>query len=273
MKLSHELRRFSTPHGAMRLLVLRPKEQKEALPGILWIHGGGYCSGFAEMAYFSCGRLAAERCGAVLLAPEYRLSWQAPYPAALADCYRALLYMKTHADELGIRSDQLMVGGESAGGGLAAALCMLAHDRGEVNIAFQTPLYPMLDCFDTASSAHNHFDPTWGTLRNHAAWRTYLGKYRDRQGVPAYASPARRRDLAGLPPCYSFVCRDEPFHDETVNYISALQKAGVAACIDVYPGNFHAFDMLLPWTQRAKAARAAFCRQFEYAAEHYFAPQ
>lgn len=263
---------FRTAGGQRKVLILRPKNMSEKLPGVLWLHGGGYRSGFAEMVYVSCGYMAAKRYGAVVVAPDYRLSGTAPYPAALADCYLALLYMKRHANELGIRDDQIFVGGESAGGGLCAALCMLAHDLGEVKIAFQMPLYPMLDCYDTASSAHNHLDPTWGTWRNHAAWRQYLGKYVGAARVPCYASPSRRRDYRGLPPCYSFVCRHEPFHDETVTYIGKLRQAGIDARLDVYGGNYHAFDMWLV-TPRAIAAREAFCRQFAYAKLHYTAPQ
>ena len=254
------------------MLLLRPEGQTGKLPGILWIHGGGYAMGFPEMAYLSCGHLAARRFGAVVLSPDYRRSWQAPYPAALADCYRALLYLKENAGELGIRDDQIFVGGESAGGGLCAALCMLAHDLGTVNIAFQMPLYPMLDDRDTASSVNNHFDPTWGTWRNHWGWRLYLRERYRKEDLSCYASPARRKNLQGLPPCYSFVCSDEPFHDETVEFIERLRKAGVDARLDVWPGNYHAFDMLL-LTPKSLQARAAFSTAYDRARQSFFAPQ
>ena len=105
--------------------------------------------------------------------PGYRLSPLAPYPAALDDCFTALQYLKQHAASFGVRSDQLMVGGESAGGGLCAAVCIRARDEGAVNVAFQMPLYPMLDDRDTASSRDNH-GRVWNTRRNHLAWRLYL---------------------------------------------------------------------------------------------------
>ena len=114
-----------------------------------------------------------KRFGVVVLAPGYRLSLQAPYPAATEDCYAALLYLKEHAAALGVRSDQIMVGGESAGGGLCAAVCIRARDTGEVNVAFQMPLYPMLDDRDTETSRENH-GRVWNTRRNHLAWRLYL---------------------------------------------------------------------------------------------------
>ena len=188
------------------------------------------------------------------------------YPSALEDCYAALLYLKEHAAELGCTDDQIMVGGESAGGGLTAALCMLARARGEVNIAFQMPLYPMLDHRDTDSSRDNH-GISWNTKRNHAAWKLYL---RDVEGdIPSYASPARQTDYCGLPPAYTFVGEREPFYCETLTYIENLQKAGISAHVDVYPTGFHAFDMLLPFRKISRQAIEAFEKQYLYAAEHY----
>ena len=118
--------------------VLEPKEPKEAegpVPGILWIHGGGYITGGNYMVLVSCGKMLAERYGAVVVSPEYRLAGEAPYPAALEDCYAALVWMYAHADELGIDRNRIVVGGESAGGGLTAAVCLYARDKGEVPIA------------------------------------------------------------------------------------------------------------------------------------------
>lgn len=149
-----------------------------------------------------------------------------------------------------------MVGGESAGGGLTAALCMYARDKGEVDIAFQMPLYPMIDDRDTPSSRDNHA-PVWNTRLNHAAWNLYLRPFRDHSrndSVPAYAAPARQEDYRGLPPAYTFVGDIEPFYCETLTYIENLRKAGVPAKVDVYPGCFHAFDMLLPFLPVSRRA-------------------
>ncbi|MBQ3575397.1 MAG: alpha/beta hydrolase fold domain-containing protein, partial [Clostridia bacterium] len=165
--------------GMVDLLVLEPAANRrhgEKAPGLLWIHGGGYVVGMAGMVYMSRAMNLVKKYGAVVVAPEYRLAGKAPYPAALEDCYAALRYMQAHADELNIDADRsIMVGGESAGGGLTAALCMYARDRGEVKIAFQMPLYPMLDDRDTDSSGDNH-GISWNTRRNHAAWKLYLSK-------------------------------------------------------------------------------------------------
>lgn len=259
--------------GDMDLLILRPtKAQKpmEKTPGILWLHGGGYAVGMAGMIYMSRALDLVRKYGAVVVTPEYRLAGKAPYPAALEDCYRALLYLKDHAEALGCNEDQLMVGGESAGGGLTAALCMYARDKGEVKIAFQMPLYPMIDDQDTESSRNNH-GISWNTKRNHAAWKLYLSKVTGE--VPPYAAPARQTDFAGLPPAYTFVGSREPFYCETLRYIENLKKAGVTAHADVYPTGFHAFDMLMPFRKLSKQAIAEFERQYLYAQEHYFAKQ
>ena len=257
----------------IRLLILRPLERTaDKAPGVLWIHGGGYQSGSAKDVFATRALSLVVKFGAVLVAPDYRLSRKHPYPAALEDCYASLLYLKEHAGELGVRSDQLMVGGESAGGGMTAALCMLAHDRAEVNIAFQMPLYPMLDDRDTPSSSDNHA-PNWNTRRNHRAWKRYLRGAYGTDLVSCYAAPARRTDLRGLPPCYTFVGDIEPFYWETTDYVRRLREAGVEANIDVYPGWFHAYDVFFPAKKEVRRAIERFEAHFRYAAEHYFAPQ
>lgn len=258
----------------IKLLILKPtknRRSREETPGILWIHGGGYITGMAEMVYISRAMALVKKFGAVVVAPEYRLSKEAPYPAALLDCYAALKYIKNNGAELGINTSQIMVGGESAGGGLAAAVCMYARDKGEVNIAFQMPLYPMLDDRDTLSSQNNHA-PVWNTKRNHIGWKAYLGEFWKKE-VPAYAAPARQTDYSNLPPAYTFVGDIEPFYWETLMYIENLKKAGVEAKADVYPNCFHAFDMLLPTKKISRKAIAEFEKNYLYAAKHYFAKQ
>lgn len=261
MRLDSETRYIETKAGEMKLILLRPRGQEGKLPGVLWIHGGGYFEGMPEMVHFSRIRDAARLFGAVVVSPGYRLSTKAPYPAALEDCYEALLWLRNSADELGVDPDRIIVGGESAGGGLTAALCMLAHDRGEVKVFCQFPLYPMIDCFDTDSSRDNH-SLGWNTKRNHEGWKRYLGPLWGEKDIPAYASPSRRKDLSGLPPCYTFVCTGEPFYCETIKFVEELQKAGVYAKADVYDSDIHAFDMLMPLTRNAKAAKEAFIENY-----------
>jgi acetyl esterase/lipase len=255
----------------MKLLVVRPEQPIEPATGVLWLHGGGYLLGFPEMVFMTRAIDLVRECGAVVVSPAYRLSVQKPYPAALEDSYLALKYMNEHTKELGVQENQLMVGGESAGGGLTAALCLYARDQGEVNIAYQMPLYPMLDCEDTDSSRDNHAK-VWNTRRNHGAWKLYLRSCKG-QPVPMYASPSRCENYHGLPPAYTYVGDAEPFYCETLAYIDKLNAAGIPAKVDVYPGGYHAFDMMEQDTPAAKLARERFLQEFRYAQEHYFAEQ
>ena len=269
-----EKKKISSTGRDIEILILRPLKNarpKSKTPGILWIHGGGYRTGMAGMIYMSRALNLVKTYGAVVVTPEYRLSYEAPYPAALEDCYATLKYLKEHTEELGVNDSQLMVGGESAGGGLTVALCMYARDKGEIKIAYQMPLYPMIDNEDTESSKDNHA-PIWDTKKNHSAWKLYL-RGLEGEEVPAYAAPARQTDYSNLPPAYTFVGDIEPFYCETLTYIKNLQKAGIEAKVDVYPNCFHAFDMMRPFKQESKDAIAEFERQFCYAVKHYFAPQ
>ena len=242
----------------MKLIILRHGEG----PGILWIHGGGYIAGMSDMVYVSMGRMLAKHYGGTVVSPEYRLAKKAPYPAALEDCYAALKYMYDNAEELGFDKNRIIVGGESAGGGLCAALCLYVRDHSHIRIFYQFPLYPMLDCVDTSSSRDNH-GKIWNTKRNHRAWKKYLGDLYHSDEIPPYASVSRVKDLSGMPPCYTFVSDGEPFCEETKNYIQALKDSGVSASMDVYHGDVHAFDMLMPWTKKAKKAKERFCEVFE----------
>ena len=252
------------------LLILTPRAPKPGAPGVLWLHGGGYFTGMKEMVYMSRAVDLVERFGAVVIAPGYSLSLLRPYPAAVEDCYEALLYLRENADALGADPSRLMVGGESAGGGLTAALCMLARDRGMVRVAYQMPLYPMLDNFDTETSRDNH-GRVWNTRRNHLGWRLYL-RGDAKMAVSPYAAPARQTDYRDLPPAYTFVGTAEPFYAETLRYVENLRKAGVPAEIDVYEGMHHAFDMLRPGLPESREAAERFLQHFAYAAAHYAPP-
>ena len=267
-----EKRKIPSTGRDIKILIFRPtaaKKEPSKTPSVLWIHGGGYATGMAEMAYFSRPLALVKKYGAVVVCVNYRLSIEAPYPAALEDCHAALCWVREHAAELGINDSQIMVGGESAGGGLTAALCLYARDKGSVSIAYQMPLYPMLDDRDTDSSRDNHA-PVWNTRRNHAAWALYLKGLAE---IPPYAAPARAADYTRLPPAYTFVGDIEPFYCETLRYIENLRAAGVEAKVDVYRNWFHAYDMFFPFKKTAKQAIREFEAQFVYAAEHYFAPQ
>ncbi|WAH38027.1 alpha/beta hydrolase [Alicyclobacillus dauci] len=255
----------------LRIRMYKPLHPKSHVPGVLWIHGGGYAMGNPEMSAVTYKRLIAES-DCVIVAPDYRLSIEAPYPAALQDCYDALLWMKEHAKELGIRDDQLMVGGESAGGGLTAALTLYARDMAEVQIAFQMPLYPMIDDRMITESSIDNNAPAWDSNSNRWAWKLYLGDLYEKD-VPGYAAPARAKDYSNLPPTVTFVGDLEPFRDETIQYVENLRQAGVPVDFEMYEGCYHGFDIICPKAEVSKRAISFFVSSFKYAVDHYFAEQ
>ena len=254
----------------LRLCIFSPQEPIHNVPGVLWLHGGGFALGYPEEAEKYATRLiSASPC--VVVAPDYRRSVEAPYPAALEDCYTALVWMKDHATELGIRADQLMAGGDSAGGGLTAALTLYARDKGEVAIAFQMPLYPMLDDRMENESAMDNNAPVWDSKSNHSAWKVYLGDLFGSPDVPEYAAPARAKDYRNLPPAVTFVGDLEPFRDETIEYVDNLRKAGVPVQFKVFKGCYHAFDQFNPKANVTREALTLFVETYRYAVDHYFA--
>lgn len=256
----------------LRLCVYTALETQPKATGLLWIHGGGYGLGTPEQDIgFIQEFIDTENC--VVVSPDYRLSIDAPYPAAVNDCYQALLWMKNNAATLGIREDQLFVGGDSAGGGLTAAVTLMARDKEEVNIAFQMPFYPMIDDRMRTPSAQNNDAPVWNSSVNKIAWKLYLGELFATDHVPAYAAPAREINYANLPPAYTFVGDIEPFYDETKNYIAALKKAGVPAEMDIYAGCFHGFDQICAKSPISKKATETYLRHFSHAVTTYFVTQ
>ena len=252
--------KISSGKRKIPLLILSPKDKKENSPCVLWFHGGGLMIGLKELVYSSRALDLLDILGAVVVSVGYRLSVSHPYPAAVDDCYAALLWIKENAESLGIDPNKIIVGGESAGGGLCAAICMKARDEGSVKISYQLPLYPMLDNFDTSSSKDNH-GKIWNTTFNHIAWKLYLRKDVKNEVEP-YASPARQKDYRNLPPCYTFVGNGEPFLEETLSYVARLKENGVKAKVDVYETNVHAFDMLYPENAVSREAISAFERRF-----------
>lgn len=256
----------------MRVLKLTPTHKTARVPAVLWLHGGGYVLGYPENEIsFMEKFLSTSDC--IMISPDYRLGLDAPYPAALDDAYMALLWLKDHASELGARDDQIFVIGGSAGGGLTAALTIYARDKGEVNIAFQMPLFPMLDDRGITESSKDNDAPMWDSNSNTIAWRLYLGKLYGGESVPAYAAPARLDDFSDLPPAYSYVGTIEPFYDETCIYFEKLKAAGVECQLDVYPGGFHGFDEIGARKPLGKEARSKLFAAFDKAVRTYHRPQ
>jgi len=209
----------------------------------------------------------------VIVSPDYTLSTEKPYPAALEDCYEALIWLKENASNLNVRNDQIFVGGVSAGGGLTIAVTLMARDKGEVNIAFQMPLYPMIDDKMNTESAINNNAPIWNSKSNTLGWKMYLSELFGKGNVPKYAAPARETNHSNLPPAYTFVGDIEPFYNETITYFDNLNNAGISAKVDVYEGCYHAFEIMCPKAGISKQAVTRVLEEFKYAADNYFFEQ
>ena len=260
-------RRIESEDGDVRVRVYRPSSRntKGPLPGVLFLHGGGYALGSPEASAASISRLIDTR-ECVIVAPDYRKSVEEPYPAAVTDCYATLLWMKENAEELGVRNDGLIVVGESAGGGLTAAVSLMARDRGEVRVAHQMPLYPMIDDRMNTGSMVDNDAPLWSARHNRVAWDLYLGGLSG-DDVPKYAAPARETDYTRLPPTTTFVGDLDPFRDETVEYVENLRAAGVPAELRVFEGCYHGFDLLRPDSKSGSAANEFICERFAAAVD------
>lgn len=252
-RFSHEEHSVPVEGGNITVSVFRPNRTGSSVgsarsPGVYWIHGGGMVLGTRFLGV-SDALEWAEECNAVVVAVEYRLAPENPDPIPVEDCYAGLLWMRDHHDTLGIDLDRLMIAGASAGGGLAAGTALLTRDRDGPRLIAQCLIYPMLDdrCESTSNKQYAA-DGIWSSASNFMGWTALLGDRRGGSEVSMYAAPARAQSLSGLPTTYIEVCSTETFRDEDVAYASKLWECGVQAELHVWPGGFHASDMMAPTT-------------------------
>ena len=206
-------------------------------PALLDIHGGGFVTGSIAMQHASAVN-AVRTLGVRVAVVEYRLAPENPFPAGLDDCYAALCWLYDNAASLGIIQERIAVGGQSAGGGLAAATTLLARDRGGPSVCFQLLGIPELDHrLDSPSMRAFDDTPLWSRPQAEASWRDYLGP--ETKDVSPYASPAIAQDLHGLPPAYVTTMEFDPLRDEGITYALRMLQAGVSVELHNYPGTFH----------------------------------
>lgn len=248
------------PDGApeVSLLICRPTAVKAPVACLYFIHGGGMMLGDNRGGGALGALVHAEQLGAALVSVEYRLAPETPHPGPVEDCYAGLTWTVGHAAELGIDPARVVVGGASAGGGLAAAVALLARDRGGPGLLGQMLMCPMLDDRnDTPSSRQMAGLGIWDRGANDVGWTALLGDARGGPDVSPYAAPARATDLSGLPPAFIDVGSAETFRDEDVAYASRIWQAGGDAELHVWPGGFHGFTGMVPDAAISRAAVAA----------------
>ncbi|MCH7788613.1 MAG: alpha/beta hydrolase [Acidobacteria bacterium] len=242
--------------------VYRPAEAPGSpMPGLLEIHGGGFILGNVDMMDGFCDLIAADF-PAVVVSVEYRLAPEDPFPAGLEDCYAALVWFADNAAELGVDPDRIAVGGQSAGGGLAAATALLARDRGGPLLRFQLLEIPELDDrLETASMVQFDDTPLWNRPNAVHSWKLYLGDDGPEPGaddVSPYAAPSRAEDLSGLPPAYVSVMEFDPLRDEGIRYAARLLESGVSTELHAFPGTFHGSAFLSEAGVSKRCAKESF---------------
>jgi len=233
------------PHGDIPIRIYRPNvkadsgDRSAALPCLVYFHGGGWVIGTPDSTNAIC-RNVANRAGCVVISVDYRLSPENKFPIPLDDCFAATQWIVANGKEVGIDSTRVAIGGDSAGGNLAAAVSLRARDEGGPALRMQLLVYPVTDHdFSTPSYAENGDGYLLTKDMMVWFWDHYLSGAAD--GKNPLASPLRAKDLSGLPPALVITAEYDPLRDEGEAYATALTKAGVSVTHTRYPGQIHAF--------------------------------
>lgn len=224
-------------------------------PAVLYLHGGGYIAGAVPLTD-TCVAAYVNATGVPFLSVDYRLAPETQYPGNVADAHAGLIWLYEHASELGVDAQRLAVLGESAGGGLAAALTHYNLEKNGPPLAKQILVYPMLD--DRNMGAHPHIGQfaIWTQGDNKTGWGSILGDKAGAAVLPPSAAPSRMKSAEGLPPLYLDVGELDIFRDEDIQYAAQFGKVGIESELHLYPGWPHAFEGIAPGAAVSKAAMA-----------------
>ncbi len=242
--------------------VLSPKSLPAKAPCLIYLHGGGFVLEAAGYHYRNAMRYAKE-VGCKVVFPLYRLAPQNPHPVFFEDCYAALEWVYSRADELGIDTDRIGIGGDSAGSTLSVGVCLMARERNHpVKFRFQMLPYPFLDARNNSESCKRFTDtPMWNSsLSDRIGPMTKV----DRSN-PAYIwySPVEAENFEGLPPAYIETAEFDCLHDDGILYAELLRKAGIEVTLNETRGTMHGFDIAVkaPTTLAAMEQRIAFMKR------------
>jgi acetyl esterase len=233
--------------------IYTPARDGAPVPAVLYIHGGGFVVGDLDTEHANAAS-TVDALGVVAVSVDYRLAPEHHFPAGLEDCYSVLTWLAAEADSLGVDPRRIAVFGQSAGGGLAAGLALMARDRGGPALCFQLLGIPELDDrLETPSMVAFTDTPMWNRPSAERSWRYYLGEGTTGETSP-YAAPARAEDLAGLPPAYVSTCEYDPLRDEGIIYALRLLQAGVSVELHQFAGTFHGSTILPAEVSRRQQA-------------------
>ncbi len=239
-----EERTIPGPDGDIPIAIYQPATSAPR-PGLLMVHGGGYVVGSEREDLNGIGY--ADHVGCTVVSVGYRMAPEFTYQAAIADSFAGLNWMFDNADELGVDTSRIAIGGASAGGGLTAGLTLYNRDNNGPDVAFQLLVYPMIDDTHETPSGYEVTHPNvWNRDVSLKAWKMYLGEEYGTDSVSPYAAAARATDLSGLPPAFVTVGTEDLFRDEAIDYAQRLMAAGVPTQLEVYPGMFHGGEGLMP---------------------------
>ncbi|MFG3281738.1 alpha/beta hydrolase [Streptomyces sp. NPDC048111] len=273
-----EVTELSVPRPArgpdVTLVLAGPARRAGPLPVLYYLHGGGMVMGNAWSVLPRLLREWALDLGLAIVSVDYPLAPRARHPVPVEAAYAGLVHVTGHAAELGLDAERVVIGGKSAGGGLAAALALLARDRGGPAPIGQLLLSPMLDDRGESFSGRQMADlDPWDRISNSTGWQALLGDLCGTPRVSPYAAPARAEDLSGLPAAYIEVGSAETLRDEDVAYARAIWRDGGEAELHVWPGACHGFDTLAPRAAISREARQARTRWLRRVLDRSAAPQ
>jgi acetyl esterase/lipase len=244
-------------NGMIELTVFEPKDIGKNAPCLVYFHGGAFVHKASYLLKLMlCEYALKTPCKVVLV--DYRLAPKYPFPVGLEDCYAAYEWVCANADALGVDKNKIAVGGDSAGGALAAAVCLMARDREAAAPCFQMLIYPVTDARQTTESIRQFLDtPLWNAKRNQQMWKLYLKN--GVSGSREYASPAEAASLANLPNAYIEVCEFDCLRDEGKDFANSLKKSGVQVELNETAGTVHGFEI----AQKSEVVRQCIGRRIQ----------